>query len=98
MKQASLDILPIQRVSHNPAIQKQVMLKKGDLPHLVQFSQAKFDPGQVAPAHSHSDMHEVFFVESGDGQIAIDDDDSSAEARHLYCRLSRRSSRSPKYG
>jgi len=44
----------------------------GDLPHLTNFSQARFAPGQVAAAHTHQDMCEVFFVESGMGEIRID--------------------------
>ena len=47
------------------------MLRMGDLPHLTNFSQARFQPGQIAPAHTHTDMHEVFFVEAGEGAIAI---------------------------
>lgn len=47
------------------------MLRWGDLPHLTNFSQARFTPGQVAAAHAHSDMCEVFFVESGNGTIEI---------------------------
>ena len=35
------------------------------------FSQACFAPGQVAGGHSHADMSEVFFVESGLGNIRI---------------------------
>ena len=72
MKQTSLITLPLEPVSHNPAIQKQVMLRSGDLPHLTNFSQARFSPGQVASAHHHTNMYEVFFVESGEGTIAID--------------------------
>ena len=72
MKVTSLRSLPIESVSHNSAIKKQVMLRMGDLPHLTNFSQARFQPGQVAAAHTHSDMHEVFFVESGAGQILVD--------------------------
>ncbi len=72
MKQVSLAQLPMQAVSHNPAIQKQVMLQMGDLPHLTNFSQARFTPGQVAAAHRHGDMCEVFFVESGEGTIRVD--------------------------
>lgn len=72
MKHVSLTQLTEQGVSHNPGIGKKVMLKAGELPHLTQFAQARFAPGQVAAAHQHSDMHEVFFVESGMGQIAID--------------------------
>ena len=72
MKLTTLNQLPIESVSHNSAIAKQVMLRMGDIPHLTNFSQARFRPGQVAAAHAHTDMHEVFFVESGEGTIAID--------------------------
>ncbi len=73
MKITSLSTLPEQAVSHNPAIKKKVMLQWGDLPHLTNFSQACFTPGQSASAHSHANMCEVFFVESGEGTIWIDD-------------------------
>lgn len=72
MKLTNLNQLPIESVSHNPAIKKQVMLRVGDLAHLTNFSQARFQPGQVAEAHTHTDMNEVFFVESGLGTIVID--------------------------
>lgn len=72
MKYVSLDQIDDQRVSHNAAIRKKVMLTSKELPHLTQFAQAYFAPGQVADAHQHSDMHEVFFVQSGHGQIVID--------------------------
>jgi quercetin dioxygenase-like cupin family protein len=75
MKRCNLDQLPLEQVSHNPAIQKKVMLRLGDLPHLTNFSQARFAPGQVAAAHAHADMCEVFFVESGIGVIRVDDRD-----------------------
>jgi quercetin dioxygenase-like cupin family protein len=72
MKLTSLSTLPEETVSHNPAIKKKVMLRLGDLPHLTNFSQARFAPGQVAAGHAHRDMCEVFFVESGEGTIRID--------------------------
>lgn len=72
MKQVSLNTVPAQGVSHNAAIRKQVMLQTGDLPHLVQFAQAQFEPGQVAAAHTHSDMHEVFLVTAGEGTMTVD--------------------------
>jgi quercetin dioxygenase-like cupin family protein len=75
MKQTLLSQLPEETVSHNPAIKKKVMLRLGDLPHLTNFSQARFAPGQVAAAHAHADMCEVFFVESGQGWIRIDGQD-----------------------
>ncbi|MEM9924378.1 MAG: cupin domain-containing protein [Cyanobacteria bacterium P01_D01_bin.50] len=72
MKLTSLNDLPQEAVSHNPEIKKKVMLRFGDLPHLTNFSQARFAPGQLAAAHAHQDMCEVFFVESGSGLIRID--------------------------
>lgn len=72
MKIISLSDLPIENVSHNAEIKKKVMLRLGDLPHLTNFSQAKFPPGAVATAHSHQDMCEVFFIEEGEGIIRID--------------------------
>ncbi|MEO0540388.1 MAG: cupin domain-containing protein [Cyanobacteria bacterium P01_A01_bin.105] len=72
MKQTSLHTVPDQGVSHNPAIRKRVLLQPGDLPHLTQFAQACFGPGQVAAAHAHSDLHEVFLVQSGRGEMRID--------------------------
>ena len=72
MKITNLNRLSEQTVSHNPEIKKKVMLDFGDLPHLTNFSQATFSPGQVASNHCHQDMSEVFFVESGEGVISID--------------------------
>ncbi|AUT02910.1 cupin [Nostoc sp. CENA543] len=67
----SLSETPEEPVSHNPEIKKKVMLRFGDLPHLTNFSQARFAPGQKAAAHAHQDMCEVFFVEAGAGIIFI---------------------------
>ena len=72
MKINHLAKLPSQQVSHNPEISKKVMLSLGDLPHLTNFSQAVFAPGQIASKHCHQDMSEVFFVQSGEGKICID--------------------------
>jgi len=71
----SLSKITDQPVSHNPEIKKKVMLSPGDLPHLTNFSQARFAPGQVAPAHSHDNMCEVFFVEEGEGIIRVNGQD-----------------------
>jgi quercetin dioxygenase-like cupin family protein len=71
MKISILTELIEQEVSHNPAIKKKVMLRPGELPYLTNFSQARFTPGQVANAHSHDDMYEIFFVEAGEGIIKI---------------------------
>ena len=71
-KIVSLADLPERRVSHNPEIEKKVMLEAGDLPHVTNFSQATFGPGQSASPHAHADMVEVFFVEAGAGTIRVD--------------------------
>jgi quercetin dioxygenase-like cupin family protein len=67
-----LDDLPWEEVSHNPAIKKRVFLRKGELPGLTQFAQARFGPGECAPSHAHADMVEVFFVSSGTLTAIID--------------------------
>ncbi|NJL46452.1 MAG: cupin domain-containing protein [Leptolyngbyaceae cyanobacterium SM2_5_2] len=71
MKQISLNQVAEEAVSHNPTIKKRVMLRQGDLPGLTNLAQARFAPGQVANGHTHLDMAEVFFVESGYGTITI---------------------------
>lgn len=63
---------PWSEVSHNPAIQKQVFLRNDEVPHLTQFACSIFQPGQVAPGHSHDDMWEVFQVTSGVLTIDVD--------------------------
>lgn len=73
MKISSLKTIQPGPVSHNPAIKKQQMLGNNELDHLIQFSQAVFPAGEVAGAHSHPDMNEVFFILSGTGQMRIDD-------------------------
>lgn len=72
MKRVSLSELPREGVSHDPQIAKQVLLKRGDLPHITAFSRATLAPGQSAREHEHSDMFEVFYVESGAGVMKID--------------------------
>ena len=75
MKRSSLGAAPSLPVSHNPEISKKLLLDKGVIPHLTNFSQAVFAPGQAAPGHTHEDMHEVFFVRSGRGVITVDGSD-----------------------
>lgn len=59
------------RVSHNPTIKKRVILARGELRGVTAMSQAVFKPGDVADAHAHRDMAEVFLVQSGRGVIRI---------------------------
>jgi quercetin dioxygenase-like cupin family protein len=72
MKHGNLDQLPEQPVSHDPGIKKRVMFKRGEIPSVTQYSRAYFQPGQIAPTHSHEDMYEVFLCVRGSGRIVID--------------------------
>lgn len=80
MKKVSLAELPEEGVSHNPEIKKRVLLRRGDVPHLTNFSRSRLAPGQTARAHAHADMHEVFYVESGAGVMKVDGEELRLEA------------------
>ncbi|RIL06954.1 MAG: cupin domain-containing protein [Proteobacteria bacterium] len=72
MKRVALAELALERVVHNPEIAKRVLLRAGDVPHLVQLAQARLAPGQIAPGHAHADMWEIFFAQEGEGALAVD--------------------------
>jgi mannose-6-phosphate isomerase-like protein (cupin superfamily) len=72
VKRVALADLPDEPVSHDPTIRKRVWLRAGALPHVTQLAQARLAPGQVAPAHAHADLHEVFVVEAGLGVARVD--------------------------
>ena len=71
MKMTKLNELLLEKNVHNPKITKKVMIKKGQIPNLTNFSQGYFPPGEIAYEHSHKDMYEVFFVEKGNCTIKI---------------------------
>ncbi|MDT7540183.1 MAG: hypothetical protein QOE33_87 [Acidobacteriota bacterium] len=79
MRKVSLANIPEEGVSHNPEIKKQVLLRRGDVPHLTNFSRSRLASGQTASAHAHADMHEVFYVESGAGLMKINDEELRLE-------------------
>jgi quercetin dioxygenase-like cupin family protein len=72
MKKLEIDALPDEGVSHDVRIRKRVALRKGEIPHVMQFARAAFRPGQVARAHAHADMWEVFLCNAGRGRITVD--------------------------
>ncbi len=80
MKKVSLNELPREGVSHDPQITKQVLLRRGDLPHLTAFSRATLMPGQIAHEHQHCEMFEVFFVEAGMGLMKIGGEEHQIDA------------------
>jgi mannose-6-phosphate isomerase-like protein (cupin superfamily) len=73
MKLTSLDTTPTSDVSHNARIRKQLLIGNGTIRHLTNFSRAVFPAGEIACAHSHRDMTEVFFIESGSGEMAVNE-------------------------
>lgn len=72
MKITSLTQSPEMAVSHNPEIKKHVLISNGEIGGITNFSRAVFPAGHIAPIHSHQDMAEVFYIESGCGEIEID--------------------------
>jgi mannose-6-phosphate isomerase-like protein (cupin superfamily) len=73
MKICSIAELQETEVSHNPKINKKVMISDSNIPSITNFSRAVFPPGEITPAHSHSDMTEVFYIESGRGSITVNE-------------------------
>lgn len=72
MKLSHLNQIPETEVSHNEKVKKKLIVAKGSVKNLIYFSQATFPPNEVAPSHAHSDMTEIFFIQSGHGEIEID--------------------------
>lgn len=72
MKLVHLNEINPQGLSHDADIMKRILLHESELPGSVRLSHAIFRPGQVASAHSHDGLHEVFYVLAGAGQMMID--------------------------
>ena len=73
MKLIRIHEVPETGVSHNARIRKREILANGDVGPITNYARAVFPPGEKAGAHSHDTMTEVFTVESGGGEIHIDD-------------------------
>lgn len=52
-----------------------MLVLNGEISHVTNFSQAVFPPGEVAESHMHVKMTEVFFIESGQGVITVNEKD-----------------------
>lgn len=72
MKIIDIPRLALQDVSHNPRIKKHTILNTLEVPHITLFSIAYVPPGEIAATHTHSDMMEIFLVQSGTGVMRID--------------------------
>jgi len=73
MKLIKINELPEKGVSHNPRIRKREILANGELSGITNYARAVFPPGEKAGSHLHNDMAEVFLVESGCGEIRINE-------------------------
>jgi len=71
MKLIDINQLKELGVSHNAKIRKRIILSNGEMPPIINFARSVFPPGEVAGAHVHKDLLEVFTVESGSGVIRI---------------------------
>ncbi len=73
MKLIKLHDVPEKGASHNPAVRKRVLVENHVIPRLTNYARAVFPPGEKANSHVHEDMAEIFTVESGSGEIRIND-------------------------
>jgi len=80
LKVSSIDSTKELSVSHNLKIKKHVLVSNGEINNVTNFSKAVFPPGEIAHAHSHHDMTEVFFIESGHGVISVNEKSISLSA------------------
>ncbi len=70
--------------SHDPAILKQVLLAREDaVASIMQLAQSTLQRGQLVEPHSHVDMWEVFWVQSGVLRCSVDGVDHVLEPGQL---------------
>jgi len=72
MRIHSLQEVPVVPLGSGTAIQKHLLVGAGEVPQVRQFVRACFQAGQVAPAHAHPDMTELFYIEAGAGTLTVD--------------------------
>ena len=80
MKLVKANSLKEEGTSHNPEVKKQVILKKGDLPHQMMLGTAVLLPGQEVSPHSHESMHEVFVLQEGQLEFTVNQNKYLLEA------------------
>ena len=73
MKLIRINELPDAGVSHNDRIRKREIIRNGQLGAITHYARAVFPPGEKVGSHLHNDMAEVFTVESGSGEIRVND-------------------------
>lgn len=73
MKISNLSSISTSPTSHNQSILKKVIAKNGDIPHITQIAQATLKPGDKVEAHAHKDLYEVFYIETGECEVIVND-------------------------
>lgn len=73
MRRVELNSLPREPLSHDTGSTKQVFIRNNVIPHLTQLAQARIPAGTCHTAHTHSDMHEIFVVLEGSGEMQCKD-------------------------
>lgn len=73
MKIKNIANIPEIPANHQGEILKKVLLNKGEVPHLMMFSSATFQPNQKVEAHKHDTMYEIYFIQSGKALFVIND-------------------------
>jgi len=74
MKLINLKDIPLEPVSHDPQILKQVIINEGVVPRLRKFSKAVIRTGHKVSPHRHDDMYEILFFLSGRGVLSVNGD------------------------
>lgn len=74
--------LPELGVSHNPEIKKKTMIPSGEIPQLMMFGSAIFQPGQAVDLHKHSSMTEVFYIQKGRAKFIVEEETMILEPGH----------------
>ncbi len=74
MKIAQLSQIGRIAVSHDPQLEKKLLIEKGVVPHFTGYSYVEVPVDGYVSAHHHEDMWEMFFVSSGRAVMSIDDE------------------------
>jgi quercetin dioxygenase-like cupin family protein len=73
MKIRNVQQLLEESVTHNPEVKKKVLIRNGEIPHLMMFGNATLKPGQTIGRHKHETMAEVFYILSGKAMFHLGD-------------------------
>jgi mannose-6-phosphate isomerase-like protein (cupin superfamily) len=68
--------------AHGGTAVKRVLIRQGEAASdLIYMNDAYVEPGETVPAHEHTDMEEVFYVLSGQGEMRVGSEVAPVGAR-----------------